>query len=74
VGIAVNGGTDVAQEAAHVALREGGLGKIPVAIDIAREGVQLISAELGHCGHAEHHSPRAGACWCVGSHWRHVDQ
>ena len=42
VGIAVNGGTDVAQETAHVALREGGLGKIPLAINIDREGVQLI--------------------------------
>jgi Cu2+-exporting ATPase len=42
VGIAVNGGTAVAQEAAHVALREGDLWKIPGAIDIAREGVHLI--------------------------------
>ena len=42
VGIAVNGGTAVAQEAAHVALREGDLWKIPGAIDIAREGVYLI--------------------------------
>jgi len=32
VGIAVNGGTAVAQEAAHVALREGDLWKIPGAI------------------------------------------
>jgi Cu2+-exporting ATPase len=42
VGIAVNGGTAVAQEAAHVALREGDLWKIPGAIDMAREGVYLI--------------------------------
>jgi Cu2+-exporting ATPase len=42
VGIAVNGGTAVAQETAHVALREGDLWKIPGAIDIAREGVDLI--------------------------------
>ncbi len=42
VGIAVNGGTAVAQEAAHVALREGDLWKIPGAIDMAREGMQLI--------------------------------
>jgi len=42
VGIAVNGGTAVAQEAAHVALREGDLWKIPGAIDMARQGVQLI--------------------------------
>ena len=47
VGIAVNGGTDVAQDTAHVALREGGLGHIPVAIDIAREGVQLIRQHWG---------------------------
>src|SRR4030095_9752010 len=47
VGIAVNGGTDVAQETAHVALREGDLGKIPVALDIAREGVQLIRQNWG---------------------------
>lgn len=42
VGIAVHGGTAVAQETAHVALREGDLWKIPGAIDIAREGMQLI--------------------------------
>jgi Cu2+-exporting ATPase len=42
VGIAVNGGTAVAQEAAHVALREGDLWKIPGAIDIAREGMHLL--------------------------------
>jgi P-type E1-E2 ATPase len=47
VGIAVNGGTDVAQDTAHVALSEGGLGNIPVAIDIAREGVQLIRQHWG---------------------------
>jgi Cu2+-exporting ATPase len=42
VGIAVNGGTAVAQETAHVALREGDLWKIPLAIDIAREGISLV--------------------------------
>jgi P-type E1-E2 ATPase len=42
VGIAVNGGTAVAQETAHVALREGNLWKIPLAIDIAREGISLV--------------------------------
>jgi P-type Cu2+ transporter len=42
VGIAVEGGTDVARETAHVMLLHGGLWKIPVAIDISREGVELI--------------------------------
>jgi Cu2+-exporting ATPase len=42
VGIAVNGGTAVAQETAHVALREGDLWKIVGVIDVAREGVSLI--------------------------------
>jgi len=42
VGIAVEGGTDVARETAHVMLLHGGLWKIPVAIDISREGVGLI--------------------------------
>jgi P-type E1-E2 ATPase len=42
VGIAVNGGTAIAQDTAHVALREGDLWRIPMAIDIAKEGVQLI--------------------------------
>lgn len=42
VGIAVNGGTAIAQDTAHVALREGDLWRIPLAIDIAKEGVHLI--------------------------------
>jgi heavy metal translocating P-type ATPase len=42
VGIAVRGGTDVAHETAHVALLEGNLWKIPHAIDLARESMQLI--------------------------------
>jgi P-type Cu2+ transporter len=42
VGIAVEGGTDVARETAHVTLLHGGLWKIPVAIDISREAVGLI--------------------------------
>jgi len=42
VGIAVEGGTDVARETAHVVLLHGGLWKIPVAIDIGREAVSLI--------------------------------
>jgi Cu2+-exporting ATPase len=42
VGIAVRGGADVAHETAHVALLEGTLWKIPQAIDIARESIQLI--------------------------------
>ncbi len=42
VGIAVRGGTDVARETAHVAVLEGNLSKIPLAIDIAREATGLI--------------------------------
>jgi Cu2+-exporting ATPase len=42
VGISVHSGADVAQETAHVALLEGGLWKIPLAIDIARESMHLI--------------------------------
>jgi Cu2+-exporting ATPase len=42
VGIAVDGGTEVAQETAHVVLLHGGLWKIPLAIDISREAVGLI--------------------------------
>lgn len=42
VGIAVNGGTAVAQDTAHVALRKGDLWRVPIAIDIAKEGVHLI--------------------------------
>jgi cation transport ATPase len=39
VGIAVNGGTEVVQDTAHVALRQGNLWQIPAAIDIAHEGM-----------------------------------
>lgn len=42
VGIAVNGGTDVAQESAHIVILRGNLQKIPLAIDIAHESVRLI--------------------------------
>jgi len=42
VGIAVNGGTAIAQDTAHVALRAGDLWRIPMAVDIAKEGVHLI--------------------------------
>ncbi|MFB6279957.1 MAG: heavy metal translocating P-type ATPase [Salinibacter sp.] len=42
VGIAVNGGTDVAQEASDVVLLRGNLEMIPAAIDCAREGIDLI--------------------------------
>ena len=42
VGIAVEGGTQVAQDTAHVTLLHGGLWKIPMAIDICRESVRLI--------------------------------
>ena len=42
VGIAVEGGTDVARETAHVVLLHGGLWKIPLAIDIGREAMELI--------------------------------
>jgi Cu2+-exporting ATPase len=42
VGIAVEGGTQVAQDTAHVTLLHGGLWKIPAAIDISREAVSLI--------------------------------
>jgi Cu2+-exporting ATPase len=42
VGIAVNGGADVARETAHVALLHGDLTNIPRAIDIAREATHLI--------------------------------
>ena len=42
VGIAVDGGTHVAQETAHVVLLHGGLWKIPAALDIGREAVGLI--------------------------------
>jgi heavy metal translocating P-type ATPase len=42
VGIAVNGGTAVAQEAADVVLLQGDLWKVVEAIDIARESVAII--------------------------------
>ncbi|MFB6248231.1 MAG: heavy metal translocating P-type ATPase, partial [Salinibacter sp.] len=42
VGIAVNGGTDVAQEASDVVLLRGNLEMIPAAIDTAREAVALV--------------------------------
>ena len=42
VGIAVAGGTDVAQAAAQVVLMRGDLWKVPLAIDIAREATGLI--------------------------------
>ncbi|MEW6380256.1 MAG: heavy metal translocating P-type ATPase [bacterium] len=42
VGISVKGGADVARETAHVSFLEGNLWKIPQAIDIARESLQLI--------------------------------
>jgi P-type E1-E2 ATPase len=42
VGIAVNGGTDVAQEASDVVLLRGNLEMIPTAIDAAGEAVALI--------------------------------
>ena len=42
VGIAVEGGTQVAQDTAHVTLLHGGLWKIPAAIDISREAISLI--------------------------------
>jgi Cu2+-exporting ATPase len=42
VGIAVNGGTDVAQEASDVVLLRGNLELIPAAVDAAREAVALI--------------------------------
>ena len=42
VGIAVHGGTDVAQETAHVVLHEGNLEAIIRAVDAARESMTLI--------------------------------
>jgi Cu2+-exporting ATPase len=42
VGIAVTGGVDVAQETADIALLRGSLWKIPLTVDICRQGVSLI--------------------------------
>lgn len=42
VGIAVEGGTEAARETAPVVLLHGGLWKVPLAIDIGRETVDLI--------------------------------
>jgi Cu2+-exporting ATPase len=42
IGIAVKGGADVAQDTAHVVLLNGDLGHIPLAIQLAREAVDLI--------------------------------
>ncbi len=42
VGIAVNGGAALAQEAADVVILQGDLGKLAHALDIARHGVGLI--------------------------------
>ncbi len=45
VGIAVGGGAEIAQHAAHVALQQGNLWQIPEAIDIAREGISIIKQD-----------------------------
>jgi manganese/zinc-transporting P-type ATPase C len=42
IGIAVKGGADVAQDTAHVVLLNGDLAHIPLAIQLAREAVDLI--------------------------------
>lgn len=42
VGIAVEGGADIARETAQVVLINGGLWKVPVAIEIGREATGLI--------------------------------
>jgi len=42
VGIAIGGGADVAEATAPVVLLNGGLWKVPVAIDISRECMALI--------------------------------
>jgi Cu2+-exporting ATPase len=47
VGIAVHGSSDVARETAHIALLEESLWKIPEALDIAREAVDLIRQGWG---------------------------
>jgi Cu2+-exporting ATPase len=47
VGIAVHGSSDVARETAHLALLEESLWKIPEALDIAREAIELIRQGWG---------------------------
>ena len=47
VGIAVHGSSDVARETAHIALLEESLWKIPEALDIAREAIDLIRQGWG---------------------------
>jgi Cu2+-exporting ATPase len=42
VGIAVSGGADVAEATAHVVLLNGGLWKVPLALDISRQALHLI--------------------------------
>ncbi len=42
VGIALSGGADVAEATAHVVLLNGGLWKVPLAMDISREALTLI--------------------------------
>jgi Cu2+-exporting ATPase len=42
VGIAVSGGADVAEATAQVVLLNGGLWKVPLALDISREALDLI--------------------------------
>jgi manganese/zinc-transporting P-type ATPase C len=42
VGIAVSGGTEVAQETAHVVFLRGGLWELPLILDIARESMSLL--------------------------------
>ncbi len=42
VGIAVDGGADIARETAQVVLINGGLWKVPVAVEIGREATDLI--------------------------------
>jgi Cu2+-exporting ATPase len=47
VGIAVHGSSDIARETAHVALLEESLGKVPEALDLAREAIGLIRQGWG---------------------------
>jgi P-type E1-E2 ATPase len=42
VGIAVNGGSDVARETADIILLTGGLRRVPLAVDIARDAMRLV--------------------------------